>query len=64
MIQATPRWEKHQALAEPLGASLLWEAFADRAYEDDGSLRDRRLEGAMLDKTRFWNGSRPFAAKG
>ncbi len=48
MVQATPRWQKHQALASEYGVSLLWEAFADRAYEDDGSLRNRRLPGAVL----------------
>jgi UPF0271 protein len=31
------------------GLDVLAEGFADRAYEADGSLRDRRLDGAILD---------------
>jgi UPF0271 protein len=33
------------------GLSVSAEGFADRAYEADGSLRDRRLAGAILDAT-------------
>lgn len=49
MIQATPRWLHHEKLAEGYGLSVLWEAFADRAYESDGSLKKRSLPGAVLD---------------
>lgn len=31
------------------GASVVSEAFADRKYEPDGSLRSRKLEGALLE---------------
>ncbi len=48
MIQATPRWRHHQKLAADHGLNLLWEAFADRAYESDGSLKKRSLAGAVL----------------
>ena len=48
MIQATPRWQHHEKLAKETGITLLWEAFADRAYESDGSLRKRNLSGAVL----------------
>ena len=48
MIQATPNWQHHEALAKENGVILLWEAFADRAYESDGSLRKRNLPGAVL----------------
>ena len=34
--------------AEDLGLPAAAEYFADRAYEDDGSLRNRRLEGSMI----------------
>jgi len=50
MIQATPRWEHHEKLAGEHGVSLLWEAFADRAYEADGSLRKRSLLKAVHDR--------------
>lgn len=33
------------------GLAVVAEAFADRAYEADGSLRSRRLAGALLDET-------------
>ena len=49
MIQATPRWPDHEKLAKDIGITVLWEAFADRAYESDGSLRKRNLPGAVLD---------------
>ena len=49
MIQATPRWQKHEKLATDNGVALLWEAFADRAYEADGSLRKRHLSKAVHD---------------
>lgn len=47
MIQATPRWQHHEQLARDHGLTLLWEAFADRAYEADGSLRKRNLPRAV-----------------
>lgn len=34
-----------------MGFSVAAEAFVDRAYEPDGSLRNRRLSGALLDST-------------
>ena len=49
MIQATPRWRHHEQLAKDNGVTLLWEAFADRAYEPDGSLRKRNLPKAVHD---------------
>jgi len=50
MIQATPRWQHHEQLANAYGIALLWEAFADRAYEPDGSLRKRSLPKAVHDR--------------
>ncbi len=49
MIQATPNWQHHEKLAAEFGVALLWEAFADRAYEPDGSLRKRSLPKAVHD---------------
>ncbi len=37
-----------EAVARELGASWAGEIFADRAYEDDASLRDRARPGAVL----------------
>lgn len=50
MIQATPGWQHHAQIARDNGVTLLWEAFADRAYEPDGSLRKRNLPKAMHDR--------------
>ncbi len=50
MIQATPRWRHHEKLAQECNVALLWEAFADRAYEPDGTLRKRNLPGAVHDR--------------
>jgi UPF0271 protein len=36
------------AAAQAIGLPTAGEGFADRAYEPDGSLRSRRLEGALL----------------
>jgi UPF0271 protein len=49
MIQATPSWQHHEQLAHDHGVMLLWEAFADRAYEPDGTLRKRHLPKAVHD---------------
>lgn len=46
--QATLRNDVHRAEADNAGVALLFEAFADRAYADDGSLLSRSLPGAVL----------------
>lgn len=50
MLLATGAAEEHRAEAAQRGVELLFEAFADRCYEDDGSLRSRRLPGAVHDR--------------
>jgi len=50
MLQATPEADLHRAEAEPLGLTLLFEAFADRRYDDDGKLLSRKQPGAVLDR--------------
>jgi len=47
MIPVTLGYREHQALAENLGVPLLLEAFADRAYDDQGQLVSRRQAGAV-----------------
>jgi UPF0271 protein len=49
MLQATATWPEHKAAADALGLALYFEAFADRAYEDDGRLMARSKPGAVLD---------------
>ncbi len=50
MLQATGNWQQHQELADRYGIRLYLEAFADRSYEEDGSLRNRKYDDALLDK--------------
>ncbi|MFG1489487.1 LamB/YcsF family protein, partial [Oceanospirillum sp. HFRX-1_2] len=47
LIMATADNSEQQRLADELGASLMFEAFADRAYDENGMLVNRRLEGAV-----------------
>jgi UPF0271 protein len=48
MILSTTENEIFEALAAKYGVSLLYEVFADRAYQDDGKLVPRSMEGAVL----------------
>jgi UPF0271 protein len=53
MLQATPAAAQHRAEAQALGIQVLFEAFADRCYDDDGSLLSRRKPGAVHDRERM-----------
>ena len=48
MILATGKNEHFQNIADDFGISLLFEAFADRAYTKEGSLVPRSKEGAVI----------------
>lgn len=47
MIPVTLDYPAHQRLAERTGVPLIFEAFADRAYDDSGQLVSRREPGAV-----------------
>ncbi len=47
MLQATPDAEIHRQEAEMFGLELIFEAFADRCYDDNGALLSRAKEGAV-----------------
>ena len=47
MIPVTCNYRKHQQMAADVGLPLLLEAFADRAYDDEGQLVSRRQAGAV-----------------
>ncbi|MEB8434409.1 5-oxoprolinase subunit PxpA [Cocleimonas sp. KMM 6892] len=49
MILANADAEENKQLAEKHSVSLLFEAFADRRYADDGNLTSRALEGSVLE---------------
>ena len=53
MMQATPQAAEHREEASELGLDLLFEAFADRCYDDDGRLLSRRKPGAVHDRERM-----------
>ena len=48
MLQAGQHQQQWRAEASELELALWFEAFIDRRYEADGSLRSRRLSGAVL----------------
>ncbi|MDY6797278.1 MAG: 5-oxoprolinase subunit PxpA [Pseudomonadota bacterium] len=47
MIPVTCRYREHQQMAGALGLPLLLEAFADRAYDNQGQLVSRRAAGSV-----------------
>ena len=47
MLQATAKADTHRAEAEAFGLELIFEAFADRCYDDNGALLARSKEGAV-----------------
>jgi 5-oxoprolinase (ATP-hydrolysing) subunit A len=53
MLQATVRADEHRAEAAAAGVPLLFEAFADRCYGDDGSLLHRSQAGAVHNRERM-----------
>ncbi len=48
MLQASPAIATHRAIAKKFGVEVYAEAFADRAYDDDGRLVARAENGAVL----------------
>lgn len=50
VIQATPNWQSHNEMASKHNISVIYEAFADRRYQDNGALVSRNQSGAVLDK--------------
>ncbi len=53
MLQATPQGEQHRAEAKEAGIEVLFEAFADRCYDDDGKLLARSKPGAVHDREKM-----------
>lgn len=48
VMQATPAQQHHREQAAAAGITVLFEAFADRRYRDDGLLQPRGEAGAVL----------------
>jgi UPF0271 protein len=53
MLQATPDADAHRFEADEAGITLMFEAFADRCYDDDGRLLSRRKPGAVHTRERM-----------
>jgi UPF0271 protein len=53
MLQATAHQEAHRQEAEMFGIQLIFEVFADRAYQDCGALVPRNQSGAILDREKM-----------
>lgn len=55
MLQATAQAHEHEheQEADEFGVELLFEAFADRCYDDDGKLLARSKEGAVHNKEKM-----------
>jgi len=53
MLQATPERDSHRREADDLGLVVLFEAFADRCYDDDGKLLSRSKPGAVHDRDKM-----------
>ena len=53
MLQATPDAETHREEAKAFGIEVLFEAFADRCYDDNGALLSRTKEGAVHSKEKM-----------
>lgn len=64
MLQATPDAKRHRLEAEALGLQVLFEAFADRCYDDDGSLLSRRKPGAVHSRERMLAQVQELTARG
>jgi UPF0271 protein len=48
MVQATSQYQGIADEAKQHGVSLLFEAFSDRRYTDEGYLQSRQIDGAVL----------------
>jgi UPF0271 protein len=53
MLQATPQADDHRTEADNFDVGLLFEAFADRCYDDDGKLLSRTKPGAVHNRERM-----------
>jgi 5-oxoprolinase (ATP-hydrolysing) subunit A len=64
MLQATPWADEHREEAKQLGVELWFEAFADRCYDDDGTLLSRAKSGAVLGREKMLAQARQLKEEG
>ena len=53
MLQATPEADTHRQEADAFNLDVIFEAFADRCYADNGSLLSRKLPGAVHNREKM-----------
>ena len=53
MLQATPEAKEHRREADNYGLALMFEAFADRCYDEDGKLLARSKPGAVHNRDKM-----------
>jgi len=53
MLQATPHADEHKSEADEHGIDVLFEAFADRCYDNDGALLARSKMGAVHNREKM-----------
>jgi UPF0271 protein len=64
MLQATPNAHQHKDEAKKFGLELQFEVFADRCYDDDGSLLSRTKEGAVHSREKMLEQVKQFSETG
>lgn len=65
MVPVSNSWQQHQAMADSLGVRIMLEAFADRAYTDEGLLVPRSEPGSVHhDEEKIVAQARSFADRG
>jgi 5-oxoprolinase (ATP-hydrolysing) subunit A len=64
MLQATPDFEAHRKEAEDRDLSVVFEAFADRCYDEDGRLLARSKPGAVHTRDKMLAQVRQLKAEG
>lgn len=64
MLQATPEADQHREEAAARSLAILFEAFADRCYDDDGRLLSRRKPGAVHTRERMLEQVEQLAKRG
>jgi len=64
MLQATPNIEQHRSEAKKLGLTIWAEAFADRCYNDDGTLVSREHMGAVHNREKTLEQALQLSQKG
>ena len=64
MLQATPFAAEHKKEADTFGLKVIFEAFADRCYDDNGALVARTEKGAVHNREKMLNQVKQIVEQG